>query len=278
MDRTKLIVVRGAGDIATGTICRLHRCGFKLLLLETKNPTAIRRAVSLAGAVYDGTHTVEGVTAERIENIAECNDIWRKGWVPVLVDPEAGCLKNNTIKPLAVVDAILAKKNCGTTINMGDITIGLGPGFCAGLDVDVVIETNRGHDLGRVIVNGTASANTGVPGAINGFTTERVIYAPCRGLLSVKKHIGSIVQQGELLAEIDKTRILAPIGGLLRGMLCDRSLVYKRLKIADIDPRYSERNPCFTTISDKARCISGGVLEALFLLLNSEANDRHKGH
>ena len=257
------IVVRGGGDIATGTICRLHRCGFKVVVLEVEHPRAIRRAVSLAEAVYDGRQTVEGVTAERIERAEQCGDIWQRGHVPLLVDPRAESL--GQLRPYAVVDAILAKRNLGTHKGMAGITIALGPGFVAGKDVDAVIETARGHDLGRVLTTGSAMANTGIPGAVHGYTTERVLYAPQSGVLTVIRDIGSRVETGELLATINTTPILAPFPGIVRGIIRNQSLVHQGLKIADIDPRASETHNCFT-ISDKARCISGGVLEALLCL------------
>jgi xanthine dehydrogenase accessory factor len=263
MEPGKLIVVRGGGDIATGTICRLHNCGFRLLVLETEHPNAIRRAVSLSEAVYDSSHTVEGVTALRVNRTEQCEAIWQQHDIPILVDPEARCLQK--LRPFAVVDAILAKKNIGTNKDMAAVTIALGPGFSAGEDVDAVIETARGHDLGRVILSGPALPNTGIPGAVAGFTTERVLYAQQDGRLEIITDIGSSVTAGELLARIDDEPVTAPFQGLVRGMIRHGSLVKKGLKIADIDPRCSEQKNCYT-ISDKARCISGGVLEALLFL------------
>lgn len=263
MEAGKLIFVRGGGDIATGTICRLHRCGFRVAVLETEAPKAIRRAVSLAEAVYNGCQTVEGVTAERIETVMQCEEVWRRRHVPVLIDPQADTLAH--LRPLAVIDAILAKRNCGTHMSMAKITIALGPGFTAGEDVHAVIETARGHDLGRVLLTGCALPNTGIPGTVEGFSKERVLYAPCGGTMFVIRDIGSTVEQGELLARIDNSPIRAPFRGVVRGMLRDRSQVHQGLKIADLDPRHTELKNC-STISDKARCISGGVLEALLFL------------
>jgi xanthine dehydrogenase accessory factor len=263
MEPGKLIVVRGGGDIATGTIHRLHNCGFRLLVLETEHPNAIRRAVSLSEAVYDSSHTVEGITALLANSSEQCEAIWQQHKVAVLVDPEAKCLQK--LRPCALVDAILAKKNLGTTRKMAAITIALGPGFSAGHDVDAVIETARGHDLGRVILSGPARPNTGIPGPVAGFTTERVLYAQQSGRLEIVTDIGSSVAEGELLARIDGKAVTAPFQGLVRGMIRHGSIVKKGLKIADIDPRYSEKENCYT-ISDKARCISGGVLEALLSL------------
>lgn len=263
MEQAALIVVRGGGDIASGTIHRLHRAGFRLVVLETDAPTAIRRTVSLSEAVYTNTHTVEGVTAERAETLAELPEIWGRSHIPVLVDPAAKSLVE--LKPSALIDGILAKKNCSTTLSMAPITIGLGPGFTAGIDVGAVIETARGHDLGRVIITGTAQANTGIPGAVAGYTTERVLYARHSGILTIRRDIGSLVQQNEVIATIGDQPVRATIAGLVRGIIRDRSTVHRGMKIADIDPRTEQTAICHT-ISDKARCISGGVLEALLYL------------
>jgi len=268
MESGKLIAVRGGGDIATGTICRLHRCGFRVVILETDAPRAIRRTVSLAEAVYDGRQTVEGVTAERVASVAGCEEVWSRGNIPVLIDPRAETLA--CLQPVALIDAILAKRNCGTRITMAEITIALGPGFIAGEDVHIGIETARGHDLGRVLLTGSALPNTGIPGAVEGFSKERVLYAPCEGTISVVRDIGSIVEKGEALAQIDTAPINAPFRGVVRGMLRDRSRVQQGLKIADLDPRYNELKNC-ATISDKARCISGGVLEALLFFCNTNS-------
>ena len=258
-----IVVVRGGGDIATGTICRLYRCGFKLLVLEIKNPTAIRRTVALSEAVYEGQYKVEEVTAERMATVAECAGCWARDRVPLLVDPTADCLRK--VQPIALIDAILAKKNCGTAKNMAPITIGLGPGFCAGKDVHAVIETARGHHLGRIIFAGSAQDNSGIPGMIGGYAKERVLYAPHAGIIETLVDIGCRVKRGETLARIDGAELTAPIPGLVRGMIRNRTRVTQGCKIGDIDPRIEEANNCYT-ISDKARCISGSVLEALIFL------------
>lgn len=256
----KLIVVRGAGDIASGTIVRLQRCGFPVLVLEAERPSAIRRAVSFSDAVYDGNKTVEGVTAEKIDTPDQRFAVWNRGHVPLMIDP--CCRRLEALAPTVLVDAILAKKNRGTTKHMAALTVGLGPGFVAGGDVDVVIETARGHHLGRLIRVGSASADTGVPGPVAGVSRERVIHAPCSGRLSILCDIGSSVKKGEEIARVDDVAVLATIDGIVRGMIRDRFAVTRGLKIADIDPRREERENCFT-ISDKARCVSGAVLEAI---------------
>ena len=260
----EMVIVRGGGDIASGVIQKLYRCGFKVLVLEIENPTCIRRAVSFSEALFEDEIEVEGIKSVRVRNLEEIEDAWKNNKVPVIVDPKGSYI--NLLKPKAVVDGILAKKNLGTYINMAPITMALGPGFEAGKDVDVVIETNRGHNLGRLIFNGEAQADTGSPGNIGGYTKERVIYSPFDGVINNAKEIGDIVKKEEPLAYVGDYIVRATIDGVLRGIIRNNSKVYKGLKIADIDPRLEERKNCFT-ISDKARTIGGGVLEALIYLI-----------
>ena len=260
----EMVIVRGGGDIASGVIQKLYRCGFKVLVLEIENPTCIRRAVSFSEALFEDEIEVEGIKSVRVRNLEEIEDAWKNNKVPVIVDPKGSYI--NLLKPKAVVDGILAKKNLGTYINMAPITIALGPGFEAGKDVDVVIETNRGHNLGRLIFKGEAQADTGAPGNIGGYTKERVIYSPCDGVINNVREIGDIVKKEEPLAYVGDYIVRATIDGVLRGIIRNNSKVCKGLKIADIDPRLEERKNCFT-ISDKARTIGGGVLEALIYLI-----------
>ncbi len=260
----EMVIVRGGGDIASGVIQKLYRCGFKVLVLEIENPTCIRREVSFSEALFEDEIEVEGIKSVRVRNLEEIEDAWKNNKVPVIIDPKGSYI--NLLKPKAVVDGILAKKNLGTYINMAPITIALGPGFEAGKDVDVVIETNRGHNLGRLIFNGEAQADTGAPGNIGGYTKERVIYSPCDGVINNVREIGDIVKKEEPLAYVGDYIVRATIDGVLRGIIRNNSKVYKGLKIADIDPRLEERKNCFT-ISDKARTIGGGVLEALIYLI-----------
>lgn len=276
MKKKDLIVVRGAGDLATGTIHRLKKAGFRLLVLEAEHPAAIRRQVALSEAVYAGSVRVEDVEAVRMDvDLAEKKNrkelleqemerIWKKDGVPVLVDP-AG-LSIAALRPAVVVDAILAKKNLGTTKEMAPLVIALGPGFTAGEDVDVVIETKRGHNLGRVIRSGSAVPNTGIPGIIGGYGKERVMHAQAEGILRNVASIGDIVEARAVIAEIETENGTVPVeaslSGLLRGLIRDGYPVTKGFKIADIDPRKEELQNCFT-ISDKARCIAGSVLEVI---------------
>lgn len=269
--KKELIIVRGGGDIATGTIYKLHKCGYRVLVLEIEKPSAIRRNVAFSEAVYDGIAKVEDVTARLAHSLEEAEAIMEAGEIAVLMDPACTCLKH--LKPAALVDAILAKKNLGTHRSMAPVTVALGPGFTAGEDVDAVIETMRGHKLGRVILSGTAIPNTGIPGAVAGVTKDRVIHSPAAGVFRNVRHITDTVEKGEIVAYIEtetgNVEIPATISGLLRGLLRDGYVVPKGFKVADIDPRMEEYENCFT-ISDKARCIAGGTLEAILYLQNQQ--------
>ena len=264
-----LVIVRGGGDIATGTIYKLYQCGFKVLVLETENPSAIRRNVAFSEAVYNGTQKVEKLTCHLAKTVEEAVSMLEEGKLVMLIDPKGESI--DRLKPMAVVDGILAKKNLGTNRKMAPITIALGPGFTAGEDVDAVIETMRGHSLGRVIYEGQAIANTGIPGMVGGFTKERVIHSPAAGVMKNVSKITDTVRKGEVIAfietETEQIPVEATIDGLLRGLIRDGYPVTKGFKIADIDPRLNEFDNCFT-ISDKARCIAGGVVEAILHLKN----------
>lgn len=274
MNKKILIICRGGGDLATGIVHRLFRAGFPVLVLETDSPAAIRRQVSFSEAVYDGTATVEGVTAERIASAdrASVNHVLEEGHVPLLVDPEGSSIP--LLKPDIVVDAIIAKKNLGTAKEMAPLVIGVGPGFTAGEDVDLVVESMRGHNLARIFTTGSALPNTGIPGNIGGFTKERVLHAEAAGYMKNIRQIGDIVEKGEEIARIyekmteDGTfsgsyvSVEASISGMIRGLIREGYHFQKGFKVADIDPRESELANCFT-ISDKARSIGGSVLEAV---------------
>lgn len=259
-----LIIVRGGGDLATGTIYKLKKSGFPVLILETVNPSAIRRNVSFCEAVYQGEQTVEDMTCHLAESVEQAQQFLAEGKLTVLVDPAGESIRE--LKPLAVVDGILAKKNLGTSRDMAPITVALGPGFVAGQDVDAVIETKRGHNLGRVLWNGSAAPNTGIPGIIGGYGKERVIHCPAAGILRNVKKITDTVSKGDVIAlvetETGTVPVEATLDGILRGLIRDGYPVRVGFKMADIDPRAEEYDNCFT-ISDKARCIAGGVLEAI---------------
>lgn len=268
-----LVIVRGGGDIATGTISKLYKCGFPVVILEVKNPSAIRRNVAFCEAVYQGEQIVEDVTCVLAGSVEEAEALLKEGKLPMLVDPLGSCISR--LKPIALVDAILAKKNLGTTMDMAPITVALGPGFEAGKDVDAVIETMRGHSLGRVIYQGKALENTGVPGLINGYGKERVIHSPAQGTFRNVCKITDTVEKDQVIGRVETPEgsipVKASLDGLLRGLIRDGYPVTKGFKIADIDPRITEYNNCFT-ISDKARCIAGGVVEAI-MYLKGKNND-----
>ena len=270
------MIVRGGGDLASGTIHRLYRCGYRLLVLECDRPTAIRRMVSFCEAVYDGQSSVEGVLCRKVSTVQECEAVWSAGQIPLMVDTAGEILKK--YRPKALVDAILAKRNLGTTRDIADLTIALGPGFVAGEDVDYVVETMRGHNLGRVISEGHAIPNTGVPGVIAGYGKERVIHAPAGGEIHCLSRIADIVEKDQVLAWIGDIPVRASLTGVLRGIIRDGFTVPKGMKIADIDPRKEQKKNCFT-ISDKARCIAGSVVEILLSegVMPYEAPDRFSG-
>ena len=255
----KKIWIRGAGDLATGIALRLYRSGFDIIMSDIPVPTTVRRTVAFSPAVYTGETQVEGITGKLCENISMIDTVIESGCIPVIVDPSGEIMKE--YKPDIIVDAIIAKTNIGTKITDADIVIGVGPGFEAGVDCHAVVETKRGHNLGRVIWSGSAYPNTGVPGNIGGYTVERIIRASADGVFSAKVNIGDFVKAGNLLAYCDETPVYANIDGIVRGLLQDGVKVKKGMKSGDVDPR-AEREYCFS-VSDKASAIGGGVLEAI---------------
>lgn len=321
-----IVLVRGAGDLATGVIQALHRAGFSLVATEVPEPSAIRRSVALCEAVYDGRTEVEDCEAQLCSSVGEAlelldgnaqmqsqtapaiNDMngdrhvdesehkakpkepapavtsgtiltsvaankqeqetkapGSKSPIPLLIDPNLSCLPE--LKPFAIVDAIIAKKNTGLLRRMAPITIALGPGFSAGEDCDIVVETMRGHNLGRLIFSGTARPNSGIPGLIAGHDADRVIHSPATGIIHNLTQIGDLVEAGQILADIEGVPVKATIHGVLRGLIRDGFAVSEGLKIADIDPRYTEQTNCFT-ISDKARALGNATLQALLILMH----------
>jgi xanthine dehydrogenase accessory factor len=256
----KLVIIKGGGDLATGIAHRLFRSGFDILITEIAQPTVIRRTVAFANAIFTGTMEVEGVTSVHVQP-EEVDTCLRQRQIPVIIDP--GCKIAETLKPWGIVDAILAKKNIGTSITDATVVIGVGPGFSAGVDVHRVVETKRGHNLGRVILQGSAHPNTGIPGDIGGYTIERLVTAPGDGIFYPAKKIGDLVVAGDLLGDVSGMEVRAAIKGVLRGVLYAGLPVARNMKIGDIDPRAKPEH-C-RTISDKARAIGGGVLEALLM-------------
>jgi xanthine dehydrogenase accessory factor len=254
-----VILIRGAGEIASGVAHRLASCRFKVCMTETSNPQAVRRKVAFSEAIFDSEKEVEGLTAKMVESADHISEIWREGKIPILIDPEAEV--KGFLKPDVLIDATLAKKNLGTKISDAPLVIGLGPGFHAGMDVHLVIETNRGHNLGRIIADGEAEPNTGIPGSVAGYTEERVIRAPKEGKFKALKMIGDDVKANENVGMVGDVEVRSRIAGVIRGLLRDGSEVWKGMKLGDVDPRGIKAH-CYT-ISDKARTISGGVLQAI---------------
>lgn len=268
-----LVLIKGAGDLASGVALRLHRSGFAVAMTDTANPTAIRRTVCFSEAIRLGETSVEGVKARRAENAGEALRIIKAGEIPVIADERCKCKAE--LKPDAIVDAIIAKKNINTRIDDAPIVIALGPGFTAGVDCHAVIETQRGHDLGRVILNGSAAPNTGVPGIIGGVGAERVLRAPCGGTFEPVREIGDIVSAGDTIATVNGEALKTNIAGVLRGLLPKGTTVHQGMKSGDVDPRGNVKN-CYT-VSDKATAIAGGVLEAILGLsgvIAREANGK----
>lgn len=256
------VIIKGGGDLATAVAHKLFRAGFPVLITEISQPMVVRRSVAFANCVYEKEWTVEGVTAKLANGIEEAEEIMKGKMIPVFIDPE--CRIRQEIQPTVIVDAILAKKNCGTELTDAPIVIGLGPGFTAGEDVHAVIETQRGHNLGRVILQGKAAPNTGIPGNIGGYAAERVFRAPCQGVVTNYVEIGSRVMPGDILCWVDGWPVTAEIGGIVRGIIHDGIRVEEKEKLGDIDPRGIEEY-CYT-ISDKGRTIAGGVMEVIFYL------------
>ncbi len=262
--REDLILIRGAGEMASGVAWRLFQSHFKVLLTEIPKPLAVRRTVSFCEAVYEGRQTVEGVEAVLIPAADQAEEVWRHNRLPLLIDPDLS--QARTLNPEVLVDAILAKKNTGTRLSDAPLVVALGPGFRAGTDADLVVETNRGHNLGRIYTEGEAEANTGTPGNIGGFTCERVLRAPVTGVFRSDKTFGDRVEAGESVAEVDGHPVRAQIRGIIRGLIRTDTPVTVGLKVGDVGPR---DNPAYcSTISEKARAIGGAVLEGILRRYN----------
>lgn len=260
-----MVLIKGAGDLATGIAYRLKKCGFDIVMTEIHKPTTVRRTVAFSQAVFDNEIVIEGIKGVKVNNINEIYEEIREGNIPIIIDEKADIIKE--LRPDVVVDAIIAKKNLGTSIEDAAIVIGVGPGFEAKVDCHLVVETKRGHYLGKVIEEGSAIPNTGVPGNIGGYTKERIIRASSNGKIKPVVAIGDFVKKGDIVAYIDGIEVLAEIDGIVRGMLQEGIEVFKGMKSGDIDPR-CEKDHCFT-ISDKARSIGGGVLEAIMYMNNN---------
>jgi xanthine dehydrogenase accessory factor len=257
--RNGVVIIRGGGDLGTGVAHTLFKNGFDILVLEIENPLVIRRKVAFAQALFDGQTVVEEVKAVKVQTNEGIPALWKEGTIPVMIDPACTIVKE--IHPEVLVDATVAKRNTGMHLDMAPLTIALGPGFKAGEDVDVVIETNRGNNLGEIIFDGYAEPNTGIPGEIEGYRQERVLRAPCDGRIHTVADIGDEVKKGEIVCYVDKESVRASLDGVVRGIIMNEMNVTKNLKIGDIDPR-GIKDYCYT-ISDKARAVGEGVLQAI---------------
>jgi xanthine dehydrogenase accessory factor len=254
-----LVLIKGGGDLATGVAARLHRCGFPLVMTELPNPLMVRRTVAFGEAVYEGEVVVEGIRARRVDDVAAARSAIAAGVIPVLVDPETRCLAD--FAPAVLVDAVMAKANTGTRPTDAAVVVALGPGFIAGVDCHVVVETNRGHRLGRAIYAGSAEPDTGEPGLVGGMTHQRILRSPAAGVVATCAAIGDRVEKGQIVATVGDVPVVARTSGVLRGLLRPGAEVPAKLKIGDVDPR-AEPAHCFL-ISEKALAIAGGVLEAI---------------
>jgi xanthine dehydrogenase accessory factor len=261
--RRPIVMIRGAGEQATGVGWTLCKAGFRVVMTEIPKPLMVRWPVCFGSAVAEGSWEVEDVEAIRVDDIKECEEAWRSGKIPLFIDPTLEYLTQ--VKPDVLVDAIMAKRNLGTSRDMASFTIGLGPGFCAGEDVHTVVETQRGHNLGRLISLGRAEPNTGIPGEILGFSRERVVYSGATGVFEARRNIGEVVKVGEVLGFIQNeegvTPVHATLTGVLRGLLRTGTFIKKAVKVGDIDPRFKAEY-CWT-ISEKARMLGASVLLAI---------------
>ena len=257
-----LILIKGAGDIATGIAVRLKNSGMQVVMTEIAIPTTVRRSVAFSRAVYEGSAVVENITARLVLDFAQIPAVLQRDEIPVLIDPRCKVLKSIDFD--VVVDSILAKKNLSTDPTQAPVVIGVGPGFSVPQDCHCVIETQRGHDLGRCIYQGCAAKKTGIPGEIGGYTVERLLRAPCDGIFHPILAIGDIVKVGQTVAMVNDQPVTAQIDGIVRGLLQDNVPVKAGMKSGDIDPRGCYEH-CFT-VSDKARAVGGGVLEAILHL------------
>ena len=253
------VLIRGGGEMATGIAHRLHRCHMRVVITEIASPTSVRRNVAFAEAIYEGTHTVEGVKAVRVTSCDEAYRVWKQSQIPIFIDPEASL--RQSFQPMVVVDATMAKRNACVKITDAPVVIGVGPGFTAGIDVCAVVESNRGHHLGRVIWEGAAESDTGIPAPVDGYSQSRVLRAPRTGIFKAIRAIGDQISVGEVVAEVNGQPIKAEIAGVIRGLLRNGIRIEQGTKAGDIDPR--GQRGYGNLISDKSRAIAGGVLEAV---------------
>ena len=265
MDLANLVVlIRGGGEVASGVAHKLARAHFRVCMTETSKPLAVSRGVAFCEAIYEGEKGVEGITAKRVESPNQIPEVWRQNKLPIIVDPDA--LVKDMIKPAVLIDALMAKQNLGTKTSDALLVIGLGPGFQAKEDVHIVVETNNSERLGRVITSGKAEADTGIPIAVGGLTSERVLHSPSDGQFLTDKEIGDTVVVGEVVASVATQPLKAEIGGIVRALLRNKTVVGKGAKLGEIDPS-GDKEACYT-IRPRVRAIAGGVLEAILMRFN----------
>ena len=261
-----LILIKGAGDLGTGVAWRLHKAGFAVVIAELALPLVVRRTVAFASAIYEGAITVEGVAARRADSFDDARASSSAGIIPVLIDPDGHAIKE--LSPRVLVDAVMAKRNTGTRLDQAEFVVALGPGFTPGVDCHAVIETSRGHNLGRVWWHRASEPNTGVPGEIGGKSGDRVLRAPRAGVIIGVAQIGDRVARGQVIARVNDAAVIAPFDGMLRGLVHDGLMAQAGMKIGDIDPR-ANHDACFT-ISDKSLAIGGGAVEAVLTWMNEK--------
>jgi len=259
-----VVLIRGGGEVASGVAHRLARAHFGVCMTETSHPMAVSRGVAFCEAIYDGEKEIEGVVARRITSASDITKVWQEGEIPIIVDPQASI--RDAVNPHVLVDAIMAKRNLGTKITDAPLVIGLGPGFQSGRDVHMVVETNNSENLGRVILNGEAEKDTGIPIAIKGLTFERVLHSPRDGLFLTDKQIGGLVAAGEIVASVADQPVKAEIDGVIRALLRSKTVVKKGTKLGEIDSS-ANKKVCYT-IRARVRAIAGGVLEAILMRFN----------
>jgi xanthine dehydrogenase accessory factor len=265
IELTNLVVlIRGGGEVASGVAHKLAHAHFQVCMTETSHPLAVSRGVAFCEAIYDDEKEVGGIIAKRVESADQMLEIWRENKLPIIVDPEASV--KDVLKPQVLVDAIMAKRNLGTKITHAPLVIGLGPGFQAGRDVHIVVETNNSERLGRVILKGEAEEDSGVPIAIGGLTFNRVLHSSADGQFQTDKAIGDLVNAGEEVASVAGQPVKAEIGGIIRALLRSRTAVKKGAKLGEIDPS-GDKEDCYT-IRPRVRAIAGGVLEAIMMRYN----------
>ncbi len=252
-------LIWGGGDLASGVAMRLHRTGIRTLVVERPHPLAVRRTVAFAQAVYDGGITIEDITGTLVALPADIEAVWDAGGLPVRVDPDLDLIKDE--KPLVLVDARMRKKDVHLTLNLADLVVGLGPGFTVGENCHAAVETNRGHFLGRVYWEGSPEPDTGIPGQVQAYRAERVLHAPCDGMVRTRSAIGDLVEPGTALLSVGDALVTAPFAGILRGLIHEGVTVSKGTKVGDVDPRPDPMRCQF--VSEKSLAIGGGVLEAI---------------